>query len=111
MLKNGNNGDTGLRRSHDGLSGIIKDDYPGLPEELRKFNFYYPDGTGHVIMAVPECLLEKARENGGLDMFECPFPVKYVLGTGYRVYKDHIICKADYDPCYGLTIEDEWFEI
>lgn len=30
-------------------------------------------------MAIPECKLNEAIEDGDLDMFECPFPVKYVL--------------------------------
>lgn len=33
-----------MRRSHEGLRGIIKYDYFGLPEELKEFNYYYPDG-------------------------------------------------------------------
>lgn len=36
--------------------GIEKDNYE-LPEELREFNHYYND-TGHVIMAIPESILE-----------------------------------------------------
>ena len=37
-----------MRRSHEGLdpSGIVKDNYPGLPEELKEFSYYYKDGTG-----------------------------------------------------------------
>ena len=64
-----------MRRSLKDLRGVEKDSYKGLPEELREFNYYIPD-CGNVIMAVPECLLEKAEENGELDMFECPYPVK-----------------------------------
>ena len=29
-----------MRRSHEGLRGIAKDDYIGLPEELKEFNYY-----------------------------------------------------------------------
>jgi hypothetical protein len=99
-----------MRRSHKGLIGIIKDNYPGLPEWLKEFNYYYGDGTGHVIMAIPECLLEKAEKDGDLDMYECPFPVKYVLSKGYRIYKDHVICDGKYDSMFGLMIDDQWFE-
>jgi hypothetical protein len=56
-----------MRRSHIGLIGITKDNYEGLPEELKEFNYYYPDGTGHVIMVLPTCLLEEAEQNGDLD--------------------------------------------
>lgn len=101
-----------MRRSHEGLRGIAKDAYIGLPEELKEFNYYYNDGeTGHVIMAIPECLLNEAGENGDLDMFECPFPVKYVLQKGYRIYKNHIICEGKYDEIFGLDINSQWFEV
>ena len=101
-----------MRRSHEGLRGITKDNYVGLPEELKDFNYYYNDGeTGHVIMAIPECLLNEADENGDLDMFECPFPVKYVLQKGYRIYKNHIICEGKYDEIFGLGIDSQWFEV
>ena len=101
-----------MRRSHEGLNGITKDNYVGLPKELEEFNYYYNDGgTGHVIMAIPKCLLEKAKKDGDLDMFECPFPVKYVLNNGYEIYKGHVICDGKYDSTFGLEIDDKWFEI
>ena len=100
-----------MRRSHEGLRGIIKDNYPGLREDLKEFNYYYPDGTGHVIMAVPECLLEQAERNGDLDMYECPFPCKYVIEKGYRIYKNHVICDGKYDSFLGLKIDEKWFEV
>ena len=103
-----------MRKAHKGLdlSKIWKDDYSNLPEELREFNYYYDDEeTGHVIMAIPECLLNKAEEVGDLDAFECPFPVKYVLEKGYRMYKDHVICEGKYDPVFGLEIEEGYGEL
>ena len=101
-----------MRRSHEGLRGITKDNYAGLPEELKEFSYYYNDGdTGHVIMAIPECLMGKAEQNGDLDMFECPFPVKYVLQNGYRIYKNHVICEGKYDENFGLDIDSQWFEV
>ena len=100
------------RRSHEGLSGITKDIYAGLPDELKEFNYYYNDGeTGHVIMAIPECLLKEALEDGDLDMFECPFPVKYVLSKGYYIFKKHIVCDGKYDSMFGLDINQSWYEI
>ena len=101
-----------MRRSHEGLRGITKDNYAGLPEELKEFNYYYNDGeTGHVIMAIPKCLLKEAEQNGDFDMFECPFPVKYVLIKGYRMYKNHVICEGKYDKIFGLDIDNQWFEV
>ena len=101
-----------MRRSHEGLIGISKDNYAGLPDELKEFNYYYNDGeTGHVIMAIPESLLGEAEEDGDLDMFECPFPVRYILEKGYEIYKDHVVCEAEYDSVFGLDIEEKWFEI
>lgn len=101
-----------LRRSHDGISGVINDDYENLPEDLVPFNYYYDDGeTGHVIMAIPECLLEEAEADGDLDMFECPIPVKYVLHNGYRIVQDHVVCDADYDHNFGLDVDESWFEV
>lgn len=55
--------------------------------------------------------LEEAEKNTDLDMFECPFPVKYVLENGYRIYKDHVICEGKYDMIFGLMIDKKWYEI
>lgn len=98
-----------IRRSIEGLSGVRKDNYKNLPEELREFNYYFPD-CGHSIMAIPECKLNEAIEDGDLDMFECPFPVKYVLQKGYRIYEKHVICEAEYHPAFGLIIDEKWDE-
>lgn len=98
-----------IRRSVEGFPGIRKDNYRGLPEELKEFNYYFPD-CGHSIMAIPECKLNEAIEDGDLDMFEAPFPVKYVLQKGYRIYKNHIVCQAEYHSAFGLVIDEEWDE-
>lgn len=58
-----------MRRAHEGILGIKKDNYPGLPDILKEFNYYYQD-CGHVIMAIPEIILNEAIQNGDLDMFE-----------------------------------------
>ena len=101
-----------MRRSHEGVLGVSKDNYTGIPMELAEFNYYYADGdTGHVIMAIPECLLAEAEEDGDLDMYACPSPVKYVLEKGYRIYKDHVICNGTYDMIFGLMIERKYYEI
>ena len=101
-----------MRRSHEGLRGVKKDNYPGLPKELEEYNYYYDDGgTGHVIMAIPECLLQEAEDNGDLELFECPFPVKYVVENGYRMYKGYVICEGKYHEIFGLTIDRSWYEV
>lgn len=102
-----------MRRSHEGLNlGIIKKDYyRGLPEELKEFNYYYSDGdTGHVVMAIPKCLLEQAEKNGDLDMFECPIPCKYVLEHGYKVYKGHVVVDVPYGM-FGAEVDNRYFEL
>mgnify|MGYP000972425724 FL=1 len=101
---------SGLRRSHEGLVGIRKDNYAGLPEELIEFNFYYSNGTGHAVMAIPESLLKEAEENEDLDMYEVPFPCKYVLEKGYRMYKNHVICEGKYDTTFDLQINEKRYE-
>ncbi len=98
-----------IRRSIEGLSGVRKDYYKELPEQLRKFNYYFPD-CGHSIMAIPECLLDEAIADGDLDMYECPFPVKYILEKGYRMYENHVVCEGKYDPIFGLMIDEKWNE-
>lgn len=98
-----------MRKSQEGLYGVRKDNYPNLSEELRKFNYYYPD-AGHSIVAVPECLLERAEKSGDLEMYEVPFPVKYVLEKGYRLYKGIVVCDAPYNWNYGLEIPSGYDE-
>jgi len=96
-----------LRPSHVGLVGIRKDNYP-LPEELRQFNYYYPDGTGHVVMAIPESLLPKAITSGNFDDYECPVPCRYILAKGYRFYEGYVVCDVPYDKTFGVNVDDSW---
>lgn len=88
---------------------VKKDYYPGLPTELQEFNYWIAD-SGHSIMAIPECLLNKADENGDLDGFECAFPVKYVLEIGYRIYKNHVIVDGVYSSKFGLVVDESYSE-
>ena len=62
-------------------------------------------------MAIPECLLAKAEQKGDLDMFECPFPVRYVLEKGYRMVDAHVVCDGYYDENFGLEISEEYYEV
>ena len=102
-----------MRRSHKGLNinRIKKDDYSGIPEDLKEFNYYYCDGeTGHVVMAIPKCLLDEAQRNGDLDIFECPVPCKYVLEHGYEIVDEHIVVDVPYDTL-GIDVDDKYFEL
>ena len=101
-----------MRRSHEGLDKgrIRKDSYKGLPAELQEFNYYYADGeTGHVIMAIPRCLMDEAEKDGVLDMFECPIPCRYVLERGYLLYKKHVIVDAPYGM-FGAEVDEGYYE-
>lgn len=101
-----------MRRSHEGLSAnfIKKNDYSGLPKELKEFNYYYLDG-GHVVMAIPKCLLDEAQKNRDLDMFECPIPCKYVLERGYEIVNEYVVVDVPYDSTFGVEIDDRYFEL
>lgn len=98
-----------LRPSHRGTTGVKKDDY-SLPEELRKFNYIYNDGTGHVVMAIPESLLPQAIESGNFDDFECPIPCRYILAKGYRILDGYVICDVPYDETFGVDIDESWYD-
>ena len=98
-----------LRPSHRGITGVKKDNYP-LPEELRKFNYIYNDGTGHVVMAVPESLLPQAIESGNFDDFECPIPCRYILAKGYRILDGYVICNVPYNNMLGVNIDKSWYD-
>lgn len=95
--------------SDENVFGVKKDNYPGLPDVLKKFNYYYQDG-GHVIMAIPECLLNKAIQNGKLDQFECSIPCKYVLEQGFRIYENHVIVDCGYDEFLGIVVDSSYYE-
>lgn len=97
-----------LRPSHDGISGIRKDNYP-LPEELRKFNYYY-DGEGHMVMAIPESLLPRAIKSGDFDGYECPIPCRYVLAKGYRFHEGYVVCNVPYSMELGVDIDESWYD-
>ena len=97
-----------LRPSQKGLSGIRKDNYP-LPEELRRFNYFYPD-SGHVVMAIPESLLPLAIKSGNLDDYECPIPCRYILAKGYRFHDGYVVCDAPYSMDFGVDIDEYWYD-
>ncbi len=99
-----------MRKSLEDIKHMVTDrKYPGLPDELREFNYYIAD-SGHCIMAIPETLLPEAEANGDLIMFECPIPVKYVLDKGYRKYGNHIVVNVGYSNVLGCDIDEKYYE-
>lgn len=102
---------TAMRRSLRSLPAhmVRKDQYPGLPDELKEFNYWIAD-SGRSIMAIPETVLPRAEAEGDLELFEVPVPVKYVLEKGYRMYKGHVIVDAEYDSFLGLVVPEEYTE-
>lgn len=99
------------RRSLSDLPASMfhKDDYPGLPTELKEFNYWLRD-AGRSILAIPELLLERAEADGNFDLYEVPIPVKYVLEKGYRIYNGYVIVDVAYDHNLGVTVPEEYSE-
>ena len=102
---------TTMRRSLQDLPAemVHKDQYPGLPDELKEFNYWIGD-SGCCIMAIPETVLPRAETEGDLEFFEASVPVKYVLEKEYRIYKGHVIVDAEYDSALGLVVPEEYTE-
>lgn len=40
----------------------------------------------------------------------CPFPVKYVLEKGYRIYENYVVCDAKYREDMGLMVDGDYDE-
>ena len=85
------------------------DDYPGLPEELKEHCYWLSD-SGYSIMAIPEILLKEHFGSMELWQYEIPFPVRYVLEKGYKMFEEYVIVVADYDDEIGLKIEGDYEE-
>jgi hypothetical protein len=79
-----------------------------IPEELQKFHYYIAD-QGHCIVCVLQCHLDEARENG-MDDYEIPVPLKYVLEKGYEVEKGYVILNALYNSVFGVEIPEGYYE-
>lgn len=82
--------------------------YNYLPKALEKHHVYYTD-SGHCILCVLEAHLEQALKTG-MDMFEVPVPIKYVIEKGYRIVNDHVVVDAPYDEFLGLDIDGKYRE-
>lgn len=98
-----------MRKSLVGLLGVAKDNYKGLPEELKEFNYYIPDG-GNSIMVIPESFRSQAYASGRLDAYEVGIPVKYVLEKGYTVENGYVFCDVPYDNKVGAIVDEKYEE-
>ena len=87
---------------------VKKVHYMDLPSELDEFSYWVAD-CGYCVMAIPECLLSTALDAGDLYNYEVPFPVKYVMKKGYRMYNGHLIVEGKYDKNFGLVIPEEYY--
>ena len=87
---------------------VEKDNYPGLPKELRKFNYRILD-SGRCLTIVPKCLLGKAIKDGNWSLYEVPCPVSYVLEKGCYIDNGFLICDVPYDDM-GLSVPDEYYD-
>lgn len=97
-----------VRESLRGMALYVKKGtYKDTPPELKPFQ-YWLDDSGNIIMAIPECLLEKAEESGNLCGYEAAIPCSYVIEKGYRFHKGHVVVDVPYDPVYGVDVPDEY---
>ena len=98
-----------MRKSLEDIKHMVKPiKYFNLPEELRSYNYYIVDG-GHCIMCLLEKHLREAQQTN-MDFYEVPVPVKYVLEKGYRLVNGYVVVEAEYDPNFGLDVDDKYFE-
>ena len=99
-----------LRKSLQGIAHMAsKKAYPGkLPPELEPYHYYIADG-GHSVMCVLECHLKENQKNG-MDDYELPVPVKYVLEKGHRFINGFVIVGAKYGLPFGLIVDDKYYE-
>ena len=99
-----------MRKSLQDIAHMVQNrPYPGhLPDELKPYHYYLLD-CGHSIMCVLETHLEEAQESG-MDDYEVPVSVKYVIKKGYRFVNGYVIVDAEYSSEVGLLVDDEYSE-
>ena len=68
---------------------------------------YYKD-SGHCINAIPDVLLEEARNSGKPERFLVPIPFDYVREQGFSRYGEYIVCDAEFDYELGLTVPKKY---
>jgi ketosteroid isomerase-like protein len=99
-----------MRKSLEDIKHMVSQRpyYRALPTELEPYHYYIAD-SGHCIMCVLECHLAKAKKSG-MDGYELPVPVKYVLVHGWRKEGDYIIVDAPYRLPFGLQVDVKYYE-
>lgn len=98
-----------MRKSLQDIKHMVKPiKYFDLPEELKPYNYYIAD-CGHCIMCILEMHLKQAQQTD-MDDYEITVPVKYVLEKGYRLVNGYVVVEAEYDPNFGLDVDDRYFE-
>lgn len=60
-------------------------------------------------MCVLETHLEEAQK-AGMDDYEVPVPVKYVIEKGYRFVDGYVVVNAEYSSEIGLLVDDRYSE-
>lgn len=100
-----------MRNSLKNIAHMVREiAYKGnLPEELKPYHTYLLD-AGHSIMCILEGHLDKAQKSG-MDDYEIPVPVKYVLEKGYKIVDGYVLVDAEYDNSLGLMVDEEYTEI
>lgn len=94
------------------LDLIYPVDYTGLLD-LKGYTYYFEDGTGFIVMAIPSTLFDYAKENNikNLIDYECAIPCKYVLEKGYKRVDEHIIVNVPYNSDYGIDVDELYYEV
>lgn len=100
-----------MRKSLMGLEHMAqKDDYPGLPEELREYAYRLTD-SGRCLMCVPESF-EGVAFAAGEDpsLYEAAVPTRYVLEKGWRIREGCCIVDVPYDDALGVVVPNGYDE-
>lgn len=79
-----------------------------VPPELQPYMYYISD-SGHCIMCVLQFHLKEAKAKG-MDNYEIPVPIKYVLEKGYKIVEGFVVVDARYDSDTGLEINEKYYE-
>lgn len=101
-----------MRKSLEGIAHMVKSiPYPApLPDSLLPLHVYVLDG-GHCLLCVPGKFLADALKNG-VDRYEVPLPVRYVLKRGYTPIPqtDAICVDVPYSDTLGALVPDGYEE-
>lgn len=96
-----------MRKSLADIQHMVRNiPYPHpLPDDIAHLHTYVID-QGHCILSVPQVFLMEAQ-GAGMDMYELPLPVRYVLQKGYWIKDGYCIVDVPYDPTFGADTGDD----